>query len=193
MVTTGALGAIYCICMNFAGPGDEILMFEPYFTIYANIIDFSGAKIVTCPMVTSQDGQWHFDFESFEKAINEKTKLLILNNPHNPTGRVFTSDEMAKISEILDRHPHVKVLSDEVYFHCTFDGRPHLSFANYSESNWEKTISVFSGGKLLNCTGWKVGWAIGPANLIRQALFVQESIAFNANVPGQIAIAKSMK
>lgn len=117
---------------------------------------------------------------------------MLLNNPHNPTGKVFTADDIQQLSEILDRNPHIKVLSDEVYFHLTFDGRKHLSFANYSESNWEKTITVFSGGKLLNCTGWKIGWAIGPANLIKQALFVHESIAFNTNVPGQIALAKSL-
>lgn len=77
----------------------------------------------------------------------------------------------------------MKVLSDEVYFHLTFDERKHLSFANYG-NNWHKTITVFSAGKLFNATGWKIGWAIGPADLIKHALFVHESISFNVNVPG---------
>jgi aspartate/methionine/tyrosine aminotransferase len=123
LVTNGALGSIFSICMNFAGPDDEILMFEPYFTIYANNIDFSGAKAVTAPMTVDSDGHWHFDFKAFEAAITPKTKLVMITNPHNPTGKVFTSDDFQQLSEILDRNPSIKVLSDEVYFHLTFDGR----------------------------------------------------------------------
>ena len=76
------------------------------------------------------------------------------------------------------------MLSDDVYFHLPFDGRKHVSFANYSKSNWEKTITIFSAGKMLNCTGWKIGWAVGPAQLIQQAMFVHEAMSFNTNVPG---------
>lgn len=75
---------------------------------------------------------------------------------------MFTEHEIKKLSEILDRHPHVTVLSDDVYFHLPFDGRKYISFANYSQSNWKKTVSVFSAGKMLNCTGWKIGWMVGP-------------------------------
>lgn len=192
LVTNGALGAIFSVLMNFAKEGDEVLMFEPFFTLYVNNIEFSGATIVTAPMHTTPTGEWQFDFQAFEDAISPKTKVVLLTNPHNPTGKMFTLAEIKQMSDILDKHPHITVLSDEVYFHLTFDGHKHLSFANYSESNWAKTVTVFSAGKMLNCTGWKIGWAIGPAPLIKQAMFTHESIAFNTNVPGQIAVAESL-
>lgn len=140
-------------------------MFEPYFTLYVNNIEFSGAKIVTAPMFT-QDNEWQFDFEAFRQKLSAKTKLVILTNPHNPTGKMFTLEEIKKISTILDEYPQITVLSDEVYFHLAFDQKQHLHFTSYGK-NWERTITVFSAGKLLNSTGWKIGWAIGPAQLIK--------------------------
>lgn len=116
----------------------------------------------------------------------------MITNPHNPSGKMFTDAEIKRLSEILDKYPDVTVLSDDVYYYLPFDGRKHTSFANYSESNWNKTINVFSSGKMLNCTGWKIGWSIGPENLVKQAMFVHESTSFNTNVPGQIALARSM-
>lgn len=109
---------------------------------------------------------------------------MLLTNPHNPSGKMFTEAETKQMTEILNRHPHVLVITDEVYFHLPFDGRKQVSFARYCKSNWEKTITVFSVGKMLNCTGWKIGWAVGPARLIKQAMFVHEAMSFNTNVPG---------
>lgn len=192
LVTNGAIGSIFAIIMNLVQQGDEVLMFEPFYTQYVNHVEFSGATPVTAPMFTNQDGVWSFDFDHFEKLITEKTKLVMITNPHNPSGKMFTEAEIERLSKILDKHPQVTVLSDDVYYYLPFDGRKHLSFANYSESNWNKTINVFSSGKMLNCTGWKIGWSIGPENLIKQAMFVHESTSFNTNVPGQIALAKSM-
>ena len=106
--------------MNFADQNSEVLMFEPYFTLYVNQIEFSGAKIVTAPMFT-QNNEWQFDFEAFRQKLSAKTKLVILTNPHNPTGKMFTQKEIDKISTILDEYPQVTVLSDEVYFHLAFD------------------------------------------------------------------------
>ena len=88
------MGAIFSVIMNFADSESEVLMFEPYFTIYVNNIEFSGAKIVTAPMFTTQDGHWKFDMDAFESKLNSKTKLVILTNPHNPTGKMFTADEI---------------------------------------------------------------------------------------------------
>ena len=96
------------------------------------------------------------------------------------------------MTEILDRHPQIRVLSDDVYFFLPFDNRKYESFANFSPSNFEKTVTVFSAGKMLNCTGWKVGWMVGPKDLVAHAMFVHEATNFNLNVPGQIAIAKSL-
>ena len=96
------------------------------------------------------------------------------------------------MTEILDRHPQVRVLSDDVYFFLPFDGRKYESFANLTPSNFEKTVTVYSAGKMLNCTGWKVGWMVGPKDFIGHSMFVHEAANFNLNVPGQIAVAQSM-
>ena len=104
---------------------------------------------------------WTFNPETLRQTLSSKTKLLIFNNPNNPTGKCFTREELETITKILEEFPHVFVLSDEVYDFLTFDKREHILFATLG-NNYEKTISLFSGGKLFNCTGWKVGWAIGP-------------------------------
>lgn len=143
-------------------------------------------------MFTNEQGEWFFDFETFEKQITSKTKLVILTNPHNPTGKIFTKEEIARVTEILKRHPHVHVLSDDVYYFLPFDGREYVNFANFCPENWSKTITIYSSGKMLNATGWKIGWTIGPADLVKQAMFVHECTSFNLNVPGQIAIAQTL-
>ena len=163
LVTNGALGSLYSAVMNLVGPGDEVLMFEPYYTQYVNHIEFAGASIKTAPMHTNDQGRWEFDWQAFEDAISDKTKLVLMTNPHNPSGKLWTQSEIAKMTSILDKHPHINVLSDDVYYFLPYDGRKYESFANYSQSNFEKTISVYSAGKMLNCTGWKIGWSIGPA------------------------------
>lgn len=118
--------------MNFAGPGDEVLMFEPYYSQYVNHIEFAGAKIVTAPMGTNDNDEWFFDFDAFEKSITAKTKVILLTNPHNPCGKMFSEHDVKRISEILDKHPHILVISDDVYFHLPFDGRKHVSFARFN-------------------------------------------------------------
>ena len=90
LVTNGAIGSIFATIMNLVSEGDEVLMFEPYYTQYVNHIEFAGAKIVTAPMVTNHSGEWLFDLKAFENSITEKTKLVILTNPHNPSGKMFT-------------------------------------------------------------------------------------------------------
>lgn len=192
LVTNGALGSLYSAIMNLVGPGDEVLMFEPYYTQYVNHIEFAGASIKTAPMHITKENKWDFDWQAFEDSITDKTKLVVLTNPHNPSGKLFTRDEIAKMTAILDKHPHINVLSDDVYYFLPFDGRKYESFANFNESNFAKTITVYSAGKMLNCTGWKIGWSIGPAQLIKQAMFVHEASTFNCNVTGQIAVAKSL-
>lgn len=136
-------------------------------------------------MRLNEKKEWYFDFDIFEKSITPKTKMVILTNPHNPTGKIFTEAEIKKLTEILKKHPQVTVLSDDVYYFLPFDGRKYVNFANYCPENWAKTITVFSSGKMLNATGWKVGWTIGPQELVSQAMFVHECSTFNVNVPGQ--------
>ena len=118
-------------------------------------------------MTANSQGEWEVDFDAFEKSITDKTRLFLFTNPHNPAGKLWTRDEIAKFTEILARHPHVKVLSDDVYYFLPFDGRKYESFANFSPENFAKTLTVFSAGKLMNCTGWKIGWTVGPQELVK--------------------------
>ena len=165
-MTNGALGSIFAALMNLVGPGDSVLMFEPYYTQYVNCIEFAGANIKTSPMFTDEMGSWHFDFDHFERSIDSSTRLVMITNPHNPTSKLWTRADIEKLTAILDRHPHVRVLSDDVYFFLPYDGRRYESFANFSPSNFAKTLTIYSSGKMLNCTGWKVGWMIGPKDMV---------------------------
>ena len=123
--------------------------------------------------------------------MSEKTKVLILNTPHNPTGKCFSREEIETISEILDDYPNVVVLSDEVYDFLTFDGHEHIPFAAVG-NNWHRTVSIYSGGKLLMATGWKIGWAIGPERIIKLGGIIHNTVTYCLNNPGQIAISRSL-
>lgn len=107
----------------------------------------------------------------------------MITNPHNPTGKVFTYEELLKLTEIIEKHPQLIVVSDDVYYFLPFDNREYHLFANIGD-NFKRTITIFSAGKMMNCTGWKVGWAIGPADLIKNVCYVHEAAVFNINVPG---------
>ena len=115
-----------------------------------------------------KEGKWVFDPEKLRSALSEKTKLMIINNAHNPTGKLYTLDELQVITRILAEYPNVLVLSDDVYEYLTYDGKKSTLFASI-EDNFNRTISVFSGGKIFSATGWKIGWAIGPADIVNAA------------------------
>jgi aspartate/methionine/tyrosine aminotransferase len=118
-------------------------------------------------------------------------KVFLYNSPHNPTGKNFTAAEVEEISTILQEFPDVKVISDEVYDFLTFDGRKHIPFASLHD-NWKRTVSVYSGGKLFNATGWKLGWCIGPQDLIYKAGVISNTVFYTGNTPGQVAMARSL-
>lgn len=183
LVTNGAIGSIYSVINNLVGKGDVVHMFEPYFTQYINHIEFAGADCCTSPMHCDDQGAWSFDFDHLEKSLNENSKILMITNPHNPTGKMFTEEDIARLSQIMEKWPQCTILNDEVYWHLPFDGRKLVSFPNYSEANWAKTVNVFSAGKMYNATGWKIGWCIGPEELIQQAFYVHEASVFTNNVP----------
>lgn len=161
ITTSGANGALSSFILALVNQGDELVCFEPTFPMYFDHLKMSGGSLKTIPLVVNDQGQWAFTEESFRAAMSDKTKVLVLNSPHNPTGKCFSLEEMELITKILKDFPNCVVLSDEVYDFLTFDGLEHVRFATIGD-NWERTISIYSGGKKLNATGWKVGWAIGP-------------------------------
>jgi len=161
LVTSGANGSLSAFITALVNKGDEMVTFEPAFPMYFDHAQLSGGVLKTVPLECKQDGIWQFNVDTLRSTLSESTKLLILNSPHNPTGKCFSRQEMEAISEVLKDFPKVVVLSDEVYDFLTFDSNEHIPFATIGD-NWNRTISVYSGGKKLNATGWKVGWAIGP-------------------------------
>ena len=128
---------------------------------------------------------WSLDFSKLEAAISPQTKILLLNTPHNPTGKVFTMDELKVIAEILSRHPHVTVVSDEVYEKLVYDGKTHVRMASLPDM-WERTLTVSSCGKTFSCTGWKVGWVFGPASLVQPVVLANQWIHYCVSSPTQV-------
>mmetsp|Transcript_17798 Transcript_17798/g.26974 ORF Transcript_17798/g.26974 Transcript_17798/m.26974 type:complete len:480 (+) Transcript_17798:50-1489(+) len=195
----GCTNALFCSLQGLLAPGDEVLLLEPAFDIYYAQVQMAGGKAVYCPLRptgdSTMDASAHFtlDMSELESCITPSTKVLLLNTPHNPTGKVFSSDELSQIASILQRHPRVKVISDEVYEHLVFEeGQPHISMATIPNM-WERTLTLSSTGKSFSCTGWKVGWAIGPPDLVKAMTAVQQWCNFSAPTPNQDAIALSLQ
>mmetsp|Transcript_28387 Transcript_28387/g.42991 ORF Transcript_28387/g.42991 Transcript_28387/m.42991 type:complete len:413 (+) Transcript_28387:62-1300(+) len=191
LITGGANGALGSFIVGLCDPGDEVVLFEPAYPAYYDHIELSGATIKAAPLRADSDGEWQFDPEELRSILNEKTKLFILNSPQNPTGKCFSRAEMETISKILDDFPNIVVISDEVYDFLTFDGLEHVRFATIGD-NWKRTVTMYSGGKLLNATGWKVGWVIGPNKILHLGAVINNCTTFVSNTPGQVAFAHSL-
>lgn len=161
-VSVGATEAIFAITQALLNPGDEVILFQPAFDIYPAQVQMAGgvAKFVKLSQPEHENGTWTVDLAEVEAAITEKTRLMILNTPHNPTGKVFTREELEGIADIVRRHPQLTVISDEVYESLVFDGKEHCRLASLPDM-WERVLTVSSAGKTFTITGWKVGWVIG--------------------------------
>ena len=186
VVTNGATEAIFCACLALLNPGDEVVVLEPFYDSYLASIKLSGAKAIP---VTLKAPDFHFDIEELKAAISDKTKLLIVNNPHNPTGKVFTAEEIKIIGDLAKKHDFY-LLSDEVYEFLTFDVA-HKPTATYEDLK-ERTITISSTGKTFGLTGWKIGWAIGPAALIKAIHNVHQFSTFCVAHPLQVAMAEAL-
>lgn len=193
LITNGANGSMDVLLQAFCGDEkDEVIFIEPFFPQYLGHTQFARGNIRAVPLYVGEDNEWHLDLDILKDTLNENTRVLILNTPHNPTGKVFSLKELEEISDILEEYPHVYVISDDVYDFLTFDDHTHHIFANIKD-NWKKTVTIFSGGKILCCTGWKIGWCFGPAEIVRQAVVFNDTCTYCHNVPGQMAVARSLK
>lgn len=160
---------------------------------YGALVQMAGGvcKYVTLKQDESS-GAWNIDADDIEAAITPKTKLILLNTPHNPTGKVFTRNELEAIAEIIRRHPHVIPVSDEVYEFLVFDEKEHIRFASLA-GMWERCITVSSAGKTFSATGWKVGWLYGAKHLIKAVVGANQHVVFCVSSPTQRALAKIIK
>jgi N-succinyldiaminopimelate aminotransferase len=187
LVTAGATEAIAAAVLALAGPGDEVVLFEPYYDSYAACIALGGATRRT--VTIERDGAgWGFDPSALERAITPATKLILLNSPHNPTGTVFGPAELAVIADAAIRHDLV-VISDEVYEHLTFDGHRHVPIATLPGMR-ERTVTISSAGKTFSVTGWKIGWACAPPPLLGAVRTVKQFLTYVNGAPFQPAVAQ---
>jgi N-succinyldiaminopimelate aminotransferase len=189
LVTAGATEAIAAAILALAGPGDDVVLFEPYYDSYAACVALAGARRRTVTLERDGDG-WGFDRDALRAAITPHTKAILLNTPHNPTGKVFSADELTVIAELAREHDLI-VISDEVYEHLTFDGRRHLPIATLPGMR-ERTVTISSAGKTFSVTGWKIGWACAPAPLLNAVRTVKQFLTYVNGAPFQPAVAGAL-
>ena len=184
LVTTGATEALAGALLGMLDTGDEVVVFDPMFDSYAPCIALAGA---IAKSVLLRPPAYGFDPAELRAAVTSKTKLILLNTPHNPTGRVFTAEEMRTIADVAIEHDLI-VLTDEVYEHLVFDGAEHIAMATLPGMR-ERTLSISSGGKTFNTTGWKVGWLCGPPAMVQAARTAKQFLTYVSSGPFQPAIA----
>ena len=187
VVTTGATEAIAGAMLGLVDPGDEVVVLEPYYDSYVAMIQIAGG--VRRP-VTLRAPDFRLDLDSMAAAIGERTKLILLNTPHNPTGTVLTRAELEGVARLAIEHDLV-VVTDEVYEHLVFDGREHVPIATLPGMA-ERTLSISSSGKTFSLTGWKIGWATGPAELVAAVEGAKNWLSFASGAPLQPAIAHAL-
>ncbi|MBM4390808.1 MAG: aminotransferase class I/II-fold pyridoxal phosphate-dependent enzyme [Deltaproteobacteria bacterium] len=183
-VTSGATEAIWCAIQGLVDVGDEVVIFEPYYDSYkASILNAGGIpRAVTLQRPAAAGGRWHFDPDALRAAVNERTRVILLNSPHNPTGKVFTREELSLVAELALHHDLV-VVSDEVYEHLVYDGQ-HVSIASLPGMR-ERTVVISSLGKTFSLTGWKIGWACAPRALTAAVRAAHQFVTFATATPLQ--------
>jgi N-succinyldiaminopimelate aminotransferase len=187
VVATGASEAIAAALLALVDDGDEVVMFSPWFDLYAAAVSLAGGTRVEVPLTV---GEFRPDAEALRRAITPRTRLLLLNSPHNPTGSVFTRDELAAIAEVVAEHD-LWVISDEAYEHLVFSGSEHVPFCTLPGMA-ERTVTVGSAGKSLSMTGWKVGWATGPTDLVAAVRVTRQHLSFVSGGPFQWAVVEGL-
>ena len=185
-VTAGATEAICAAVIALCETGDEVVVFEPFYDSYLASIAMAGAVAKPVPLVSPD---FRFDPAEVAAAFSDKTRVLILNTPHNPTGRVFDADELRLLADLASEHD-VVVLSDEVYEHLVYEGS-HVPIATLPGMR-ERTITVSSAGKTFSCTGWKVGWTCAPPDLTIAVRTAKQFMTYTNGTPFQHAIAAGL-
>ena len=189
LVTVGASEAIASAIIGLVEPGSEVLVIEPYFDTYAPNIAMAGAHRVSVPMVGNGRG-FALDVDAVRAAITPRTRAIIVNSPHNPTGMVLSDDECRALAEVAV-DADLLVISDEVYERLTFDGNVHRPLATYPGMA-ERTVTISSAAKMFNCTGWKIGWACGATELIAGVRAAKQYLSYVGGAPFQPAVAYAL-
>jgi aspartate/methionine/tyrosine aminotransferase len=187
-VASGATEVIFDAIQAFIGPGDELVAFEPFYDSYPTSTKMAGG---TFRPIRLQPPDWSFDPDELRSAITDRTRVLLLNTPHNPTGKVFSRQELEFIADLAREHDLV-VLSDEVYDRILYHDACHIPITTLP-GMWERTLTINSTGKTFSMTGWKIGYAIGPANLSAAIRSVHQFVTFASATPFQEAMAEAIE
>ena len=170
-------------------PGSEVILIQPFYDSYSPVVAMAGAQRVVVPLVPDGRG-FTLDVDTLRRAVTPHTRALMLNTPHNPTGTVLGPDALTAIAEVaIDAD--LLVITDEVYEHLVFDGGRHLPLAGF-DGMAERTVTISSAAKMFNCTGWKVGWACGPADLIAGVRAAKQYLSYVGGAPFQPAVADAL-
>jgi N-succinyldiaminopimelate aminotransferase len=188
-VTVGATEAIAASVIGLVEPGSEVLLIEPFYDSYAPVIAMAGAHRVAVPLLTDGRG-FAIDVDALRRAVTPRTRAIIVNSPHNPTGMVATEAELAAIARLAVEND-LLVITDEVYEQLVFDGRRHLPLAGFPGMA-ERTVTISSAAKMFNVTGWKIGWACGPADLIAGVRAAKQFLTYVGGAPFQPAVAQAL-
>lgn len=187
-VTPGGTYALYTALTTILQPGDEVIVFEPAYDSYIPAIELNGAKAVTIQLTFPE---YKIDWAEVRKRITEKTKAIMINSPHNPTGAVLSATDIEELRTIV-KDTQIIILSDEVYEHLIFDGYQHESILKYPDL-LERSFVCFSFGKVYHCTGWKLGYCIASESLMSEFRKIHQFNAFSCDTPKQVALATFLK
>ena len=183
LVTAGATQGIYTTIQAFVNPGQEVIILDPSYDCYEPAVILAGGKPIRIPLNKDFSPNW----DLIESSFSDKTAMIIVNNPHNPSGRILSSSDLDQLETILDKFPKVLLLSDEVYEYITFEEK-HIS-ANTRKKLLDKTIIISSFGKTFHITGWKIGYLVAPENLMIEIKKVHQFLVFSVNSVAQVALA----
>lgn len=187
LVTSGATEAMFAAILGLTDPGDEVIVFEPVYDTYVPNLVMAGVTPLYVPL---RGDDWSFDADELAKAFNPRTKAIVINTPHNPTGKVFARDELRTIAELCLKH-NVVAITDEVYEHILYDDASHVRMATLPGMA-ERTLTISSLGKTFSVTGWKIGWAMGPAALVHAVNQAHQFITYAVASPLQAAAATAL-
>jgi methionine aminotransferase len=187
-VTSGATEALYATLTALVHPGDEVLLFQPAYDLYVPVIALSGG---TPRFVTLRPPNYRIDWDAARRAVTPRTRAIVLNSPHNPTGMILTADDMREL-ELLLQHTDAVVIADEAYEHIVFDGARHESMSRYPAIA-ERAVVIGSFAKTFTTTGWKVGWAAAPKPLSAEVQSIHQWVTFAVNGAIQMAYAEMLR
>jgi len=189
LVTVGATEAIAAAVFGLVEPGSEVILVQPFYDSYSPVVAIAGAHRVVAPLVP-HGGGFALDIDALRRAVTPRTRALMVNSPHNPTGTVLSEAELTAVAEIAVE-ADLLVITDEVYEHLVFDGHRHLPLAGF-DGMAERTVTISSAAKMFNCTGWKIGWACGPAELLHGVRAAKQYLTYVGGAPFQPAVAHAL-